>query len=436
MTTPRPPGAGTLVSPKHALTLLALLGLAAAAPVEAPSPAPAAKAAVAVPAKPAGAPADREFQGLLNLGASLTDRGDYAAAEIAYRQVFTKNAPDELTKPALLGLARMHRKQGSLIKAAAIYEKFLKEYPNDDRVPDVLLDLGRTLRAMGAPQLALARFYNVINSTLKLPTSESLGHYQLLAKTAQFEIAETHFQCGNYVESSKFFSRLRMLDLAPADRARAHFKSAYALYLAGDLDGTVTTLRSYLEQWPDDENGPEARYLLSVSLRTLKRPQEALTATIELLRVEKSRTAANPKLWAYWQRRTGNQLANDFFQNGDTRNALVIYKGLGLLGDDPGWRLPISYQIALCQERLGDLDRAVATYRAIIENVGPKPATPDLGDIARMAASRLTHLDWKEGVSRQFTSLFDTTTGRTPTVAKPAPSHDPNGNPPAASPTL
>lgn len=413
---------------------------APAAPAEKSPPPPAPAVSSAPVAAPAASPtafsAAKEFQGLLNLGASLTDRLDFPAAEFAYRQILDRGAPVEPTKSALLGLARLHRKQGALTKAAAIYEKFLKDYPDDVRVPDALLDLGRTLRSMGAPQLAMARFYSVINSTLKFPSAEGFSHYQLLAKTAQFEIAETHFLAGNFAESGKFYSRLRLLDLAPADRARAHFKSAYSLCLAGDLEAAVTALRAYLDQWPDDDNGPEARYLLSVSFRSLKRPQEALAATIELLRIENTRTAVNPRLWIYWQRRTGNQLANDFFQNGDTRNALAIYECLAALGDEPSWRLSVSYQIALCQERLGDLDRATASYRAIIDTAGASPAAPDLADIARMAASRLSHLDWKDGVSREFSSLFDSTTGRAPAAPKPAAPHVPNGNAATPSPTL
>src|SRR3954468_3697218 len=95
-----------------------------------------------------------EIRGLLNLGASLTDRNEYDSAEIAFRRVMNTagvSAPD--LQSALLGLARMHRRQGSLIKAAAIYEKFLKDYPGSERSPDALLDLGRTHRAMGAYKL-------------------------------------------------------------------------------------------------------------------------------------------------------------------------------------------------------------------------------------------------------------------------------------------
>ncbi len=400
----------------------------AAAPAAGPATPPAEAARGAVPATAAHAPAPTrdtprsvapaplpgsEIQSMLKLGAAMTERGDYDAAEIAYRQILrSRGVALNDTKSALLGLARMHRKQGSLTKAAAIYEAFLKKYPEDERTPDALLELGRTIRALGTFNLAITRFYSVINSTLKLP-GDGFEHYQLLAKTAQFEIAETYFQAGNYVEAAKFFTRLRLLDLAPADRARAHFKAAYSQHLQGLHAEAVITLRAFLEQSPADENVPEARYLLAITLRQLNRPQEAFAVTLELLRTAQATVSTHPKLWAYWQRRTGNQLANDFFAAGNVINAHAIYFGLAELSNEPSWRLPILYQMAICLERLGHNDRATDTYRTIVETAGSGPS-PELAELARMSTWRLSQLDWNDKTRRQVTSLFETTTGQAP----------------------
>jgi tetratricopeptide (TPR) repeat protein len=407
---------------------------------EAAEPKPVAAAAAVKPEDRLAGLKASEAKGLLELGRTLTDRNDFSAAEIAYRQILSTtdfSKPDQ--KDALLGLARMYRRQGSFTKSAAIYEKFIKEFADDARVPDAMLDLGRTLRAMGAYRMAINCFYNVINSTLKLP-AEGFDHYQLLAKTAQFEIAETHFAAGEYAEAGKFFGRLRLLDLAPSDRARAHFKSAYALQLAGDLEGSVTTLRAYLEQWPNDENGPEARYLLATTLRQLKRTDEALAATLELLRHEQANSEADPKRWSYWQRRTGNQLANEFFQSGDTINALAIYQGLAGLAPEPSWRLPLTYQIALCYERLRLGDRARTAYRAIIDGTTAAPATKaagsaEMAELNRMATWRLAHLDWNDQTDHELTTFFSTTTGQHAVAPTPPPSHDSDGSP-AATPAI
>lgn len=374
-----------------------------------------------------------EVKGLLKLGQSLTDRADYEAGEIAYRQVLKLTTEDEEVLGALFGLAKLHRKQGSLIKSIAIYQRMIKDYKDDPLLPDALLELGRAQREIGAHKSALSSFYSVINSTLKIPANQ-FDHYQLLAKTAQFEIAETHFMAGNFTEAAKFFTRVRLLDLAPNDRARAHFKSAYAQQLGGQLSEAVVTLKAFIEQHPQDENVPEARYLRSTILRKLNRSEEALASTLELLRLEQSHTQTNPRRWAFWQRRTGNQLANEFFAAGDTINALAIYLSLTALSEDIQWRLPIVYQTALCYERLRQIDEAKHAYESIIETINQQEEVPpgdELANLLRMSTWRLDHISWRDTTDRQLSNLFETITGKTPAILEEndkEPSHDSREN--------
>jgi len=379
---------------------LCALGLALTATrgAEGPPAKPPAKAslggAVAIPAA-----LQSKTESTLAVGLSLTDRGDYAGGEIAYWQVLHD---PEVTRfqqnSALLGLARLYRKQGMLTKAAAIYERFLKDRSDDERVPDALLELGRTLRDMSAYSLALNRFYSVINSTLKFP-AQGFDHYQQVAKTAQFEIAQTHFEAGEYAEASKYFLKVRLLDLAPSDQARAFFMAAYSQQLAGEGAAAVTTLKSFLSDWPNDSNGPEARYLLATTLRQLNRPQEAMAVTLDLLKGERGQSETDSRRWIYWQRRTGNQVANELFQTGDVFNALAIYLFLQSISKDAAWRLPVTYQIALCYERLGQLDSARKAYAEIAHAGDP--------ELSKMAAWRLAHLDWRDNTDRQFTLYLD-----------------------------
>jgi tetratricopeptide (TPR) repeat protein len=425
---------------RGAALLAALLasGLVRAADAETHPPTP--PAGAAPDAKPAETPtriaaelaADRadEARGLLKLGAALTGRSDYAGAEIAFRRILNSADFTEAEQAdALLGLARLHRRSGAFVKAAAIYEKFLKQFPDAGQVPDAMLDLGRTLRAVGAYRMAITRFYSAINSTLKIP-SGGFEHYQLLAKTAQFEIAETHFESGDYAEAGKFYARVRLLDLAPADQARAHFKAAASLDLAGNSEGALTTLRAYLEQWPDDENVPEARYLLATTLRQLNRPAEALNATLELLRIEHDRD--DQRRWSYWQRRTGNQLANEFFQQGDIRTALAIYQGLAALSEEAPWRLPNTYQTALCLERLGQTERARQSFQSILDALAADKTAAggeELAELGRMASWRLAHMEWAETTTTQLNLFFTTGRAVSPAPPPPAPTSESHGSP-------
>jgi tetratricopeptide (TPR) repeat protein len=384
-------------------------------------------------AEPAAPPAEKkpedpstaeELASLLHIGDLKLERQDWESALLAYGQVLAagRKATADQVRAALLGLARAYRGNRDLTKACAVYENYIKHYPGDEQLPFVYLELGRCLRALGAHRLAIARFYSVLNSTLKLPVDGS-DIYRQLARTAQFEIAETYFQSGDYDQSFRFYSRLRLLDLAPADRARAAFKSAYSLNLKGDYEKTVTNLRSYLSTYPEGENAAEARNLLAVALRRLGRTQESLAATLDLLKIEQARTAADPKTWVYWQRKTGNQLANEFYEQGDITTALIIYQTMRDLGGPPEWLLPVQYQIGLCQERLHRVDLARTTYQSILDSLrssfadkGKHPAI--LGDIDSMVAWRLKHLDWLDSTEKRL--LLFTQPGAPPPPAEPA----------------
>jgi tetratricopeptide (TPR) repeat protein len=354
---------------------------------------------------------EEEIASLLRIGEAKALRQDWASALLAYNQVLvaSHSATPLQVRTALLGLARTYRGDLRLTQACAVYERYIKEYPGDDQLPVVYLELGRCLRVLGAHRLAISRFYSVINSTLKLP-EEGSDTYRQLARTAQFEIAETYFQSGDYEQAVRFYSRLSLLDLAPADRARAAFKSAYALNLKGNDDQAVTHLRSYISLYPDGENAAEARHLLALALRRLGRTQESLAATLELLKIESTRTAADPKTWSHWQRMTGNHLANSFYEQGDIITALTIYECMRELGGPPEWLIPVHYQIGLCQERLKQTALARTTYEGILTSLASPAAaeakTPAiLKDISNMVAWRLKHLTWLESIEKQ-SSLF------------------------------
>jgi tetratricopeptide (TPR) repeat protein len=391
---------------------------------------PAARAAELTPsaaaAPAATALANTEAQGLQVIAASLQARSDPVTAVATYRKVLElPGATPAEESAALLGLARTYRHAGTWAKATAMYEKFVRQFPNDERVPDALLEMGRLLRQMGATKLAMNRFYSVIHSAIKVP-AEGFDHYQSLARTAEYEIAETYFEAGDYARAGKYFSRLALVDLARQDRAKTSFMSARCQLLGDDPVGGVKALTSFLENWPADENAPEARYLLAVTLRKLGRNQEALDVTLELLRVEKDKASANGRTWIFWQRRTGNMLANEFYEDGDTLSALAIYRGLSDLSDEPTWRLPVLYQIGLCCERLHNYEEARTRYQTIVAAPAatkPDPA-PEIAEIVRMASWRMGYLDWLERTDAKLGELLPhnaATPVKPPAATAPAP---------------
>jgi TolA-binding protein len=334
---------------------------------------------------------NEENASLMRIGAKKLEAKDGASALIAYRQVAAEPLDDNESALALLGMARAYRMSGEGVKAVATYEHLILKLPNSKEVPIALLELGRALRDLGSTRLALARFYSVINSTLKLPEGES-DRYKSVVRTAQFEIAETHMGAGSYAEAAKFFSRLDLLDLAPEDRSRARFKAAQAKALSSDDLKASVVMAAFIEENPDDINSPEARFMLANLYYKTGRLNESLQVTLHLLHHEKAR--GDPTgTWRSWQRRTGNLLANQFYEQGEFFSALQLYRALDAMGETAEWRVPVLYQLALCQERLRQNEEALVTYAEIKKLAGDKPSIA-LADILRMADWRIGQIQW------------------------------------------
>ena len=85
-----------------------------------------------------------------------------------------------------------------------------------------------------------------------------------------------------------------------------------------------------------------------------------------LLNSEQARSAKDPDTWAYWQKRTGNRLANELYEKGDYLNALLIYQTLWQLPGDATWKSQALYQMGLIYERLEQPERAIDAYTRIL----------------------------------------------------------------------
>lgn len=360
-----------------------------------------AEPAHAKPAKPQLLSAE-ERASLLRIADVKLAAGDTESSLIAYRQVAAATADTPEAAPALLGMARTYRVSGDGVKAAATYEHLISNYPAYSELPSALLELGRTLRALGTPRLAIARFYSVIHSTLKLPEAES-DRYRGIVRTAQFEIAETHLSTGNYTEAIRFFNRLDLLDLPPADRTRARFKAAQARVFAGEKDAAIAALTAFIAADPDATESPEARNLLATLLAELGRKDESVRVTLALLQHERTQGDTTDR-WRTWQRRTGNQLANQFYQGGEFTSALLLYRALDALDTSPEWRVPVLYQVALCQERLAQPAGAITTYEEIKKLAGAEPVST-VAEIARMSAWRASQIAWIAKTETEITAL-------------------------------
>jgi tetratricopeptide (TPR) repeat protein len=305
------------------------------------------------------------------------------------------NAPEEFKRAALLELALVAQQENQLVRAQQILAQYIKRYPEDPSVPAVLLHQGLLLRQMGAHQMALAKFYAVMTTTLNLK-QDRFEQYQQLVLQAQVEIAEAHNLRGNYSDAADCFSRLLTQDAPALNKAQIQFKLVRCLTQLGRHADVVTQAQDFLSRYHDAVEQPEVRFLLVRSLKQIQRDAEAVRQVFLLLESQQAAAAKEPERWAYWQQRAGNEIANQLYLQGDYVNALEIYRRLADLDQPLTWKLQALYQTGLTYERLQQPQKASETYDRVLalKDEVSSNAGPGVQTVLDMARWRKEYLAW------------------------------------------
>lgn len=296
-------------------------------------------------------------------------------------------------------------------------------------IPETHIRLGKIYRELGADRMALNKFYDAINASLTLPYNEAFtdaekrkGKSFELRKDAEsnqamFEIAETFLRAEDYDNAIKFYDRLNRLEqLNDADRSVVHYKRGLAHFRRAvanlkkqererrldpdrnpswddsyektpraDFARVKEILSSYGSLYPTSAYVAETHYLLALSYEQLNQSEESILQLLGLLKEanfnpeaimaeEQNKVVRDRDLdrigklrgvWNFWKKKTGNYLANKFFERGEFYNAYRIYSALLPVDETPTWKVPLLYQIALCEEKLGNFVQATETYLSI-----------------------------------------------------------------------
>lgn len=347
---------------------------------------------------------------LLELGRQQRAQKSFNLAKQNFVALLQGPAPDHLKRAALLELATLAQEQNELAKAQQLYAQYLRRWPDDPSVPEVYLRQGLLFRQMGAPLMALAKFYAVMSSALTLKTG-NVDHYQKLVLHAQAEIAETYYLQGNHKEAAQFYRRLLKLDAPSLNRALVQLKLIRCLAALGAHSDTIAEAQDYLARYPRTEAQAEVRFLLAQALKQSGRKAEALKQVLLLLEMQLATAQDPPASWSYWQRRTGNEIGNQLYEEGDYLNALTVYGALAALDSSPAWQLPVWYQMGLIYERLQQPQKAAELYARILarRNEVSSAANPSLGTVLEMARWRKELLEWQNRTAASAGSQAPTT---------------------------
>jgi tetratricopeptide (TPR) repeat protein len=332
---------------------------------------------------------------------------DYAAATRMLVALLDEAPPQEFKRSALFELALVAQDERHLARAQQILAQYVHLFPQDPTLPEVFLRQGLIFRQIGANQLALVKFYAVLNSALNLKLDQ-FDYYKRLVLQAQTEIADTYHLQGKLVEAADFFGRILKQESAELNRPLIRFKLIRCLAGLNRHAEVVAQCAKYFEQYPDATEVAELRFLCATSLRQLGRSGEALTQVLKLLQAQEATAQANPDNWIYWQQRAGNQIANQLYVDGDYLRALEIYQHLAALDHSVAWQMPVLYQIGLIYERLRQPQKAAESFALIIArerellSLGDDPT---LKTVLGMAKWRKEQLTWQDRAELAVQSL-------------------------------
>lgn len=354
-------------------------------------------------------PGERRWTGVdpLEKAAFFHQQGDYQLAERTYVSVLESDATRAETIRALTELAEVYRDRGTLARAVDTLETCLRKYPEIAERPNLLFRLGEFYREMQLYDESISMFYRVLNAIV-VTGEENLEKYLRLARLAQFEIARAHYVRGEFGRAYLLFDRIDLLELTDTDRETVLYYKALTALKAGKNKEGLQLVRRFVEAYPRSQSLPEMLYLEAEVLYRLDRIHAAVDTLMRLLETVGEPVEDQSKEWTFWRQQAGNRLANKLYEDGDYLVALRIYQGMVGLSDQVDWRLPIIYQIGLCFEKLGMLDRARESFAYLIQEVEKREAeaVPDyLVRLAETASWRQDLLSWRGEISADLREL-------------------------------
>ena len=352
--------------------------------------------------------AAREIRKHLELGSSLWKGGDHDMAEKYFAAALGVPIDSPEKENVLFEMANLFKEDGILPKAAVVLERLTEEFGESRRLPSVYMELGHLYRAMGGLEIAISNYYMVLNSSLNI-SIDQVEQARDLSLNAKLEIAETHSELLEYEESYRHYELLSKLDLKPIERMRVDYRMCHLLYQLGRYQHAVLRLKQFLDQYRMSAHSPEIRYLLAKSYEKLNRKPEALKEVVQILQRQSSPDTALDGEADYWRQRTGNELANEFYEKRDYRSALTIYQSLARYNPAPEWRWPAIHQIGLCFERLGLPGKAILAYQEILDpegfEISKESLSTSLQSLRQMAKWRLEHLNWEDDLLARLNVL-------------------------------
>jgi TolA-binding protein len=247
-------------------------------------------------------------------------------------------------------------------------ERFVAQYPQDQRVPRAMLLLGQARLALNDPQSALDAFSRAATS-LTAPAD------QLEAKFWQ---GESLFRLKRFAEARTAYDEIVRTNAASPLAGDALYGVAWTELELKRPEPAVIAFHEFLAAWPQHPNAPMATIQLARGLIDLKRLGEAQPVLRDFAtKYPKSELLPEAQYLLGWVK----------VNNGDPRGGLADLRAFVAANPNHANTPAARKLVAQALAKYGDRQEQIDSYNALIAQ--PSPTPEDLYEAAQ-AATRLS----------------------------------------------
>jgi TolA-binding protein len=246
-------------------------------------------------------------------------------------------------------------------------ERFVSQFPNDKRLPDAVLLLGKARLQVGDAQAALEAFKRA--GAFAPPPGRP--------QEPRFWEGEALFRLKRFTESRAAYDDVLRADAGGPVAADALYGRSWSDLELKNPEAAAAGFRDLIATWPDHALAPSATLQLARTLGEQKKTSEALALLQDFAaKYPKSRLVPDAQFLTGWLKSNG----------GDPKGGLADLRAFVAAHPDHEQAPAARRQIAQALGRVGDRDDLLEAYKTLMEQ---QPPTADAYYNAAQIAARL-----------------------------------------------
>ena len=199
---------------------------------------------------------------------------DYSDSAPAFMSLFQRNPSSEFGGEALFWAAESYQQMGDYLRAAQLFQQYLRGYSGGKQADAAHYALGWTHFRQGSYEAAISEFQQFLRQY------RDVNEFVPYRTDALLRLADSYYALKRYPEAIQTYSRIGGED--GDDYALYQIGQAY--YNAGEGFEAITTFRRLLNEFPESDWVEEAQYNLGYLHFQNQNYDEAIDAYEKLIR--------------------------------------------------------------------------------------------------------------------------------------------------------